>query len=159
MHRNVASGLVVATTLFVVGCPGGGSSGPDFLDRLAPVSGTVTVGGQPAEGATVTFLPDQPECEPASGRTDANGSFTLVTLASGASMDSLRGAVPGRYRVTVSWILTPDGKPVAAGTTDADAMAQGAKETLPPSYSSSDDTTLTATVPDGGGTLDFPITK
>lgn len=84
---------LVATFILVlpvlVGC-GGGSDRPD----LVPVKGTVTLDGEPVEGATVYFsCPAAPRS--ASGVTDSNGNFTLT------SYDSGDGAVPGEHVVTI----------------------------------------------------------
>jgi hypothetical protein len=59
--------------LAVVVCVSGCGKGP----KLVPVSGTVTMDGQPLADAMVTFTyTDHPR--PAAGRTDANGAFKLI---------------------------------------------------------------------------------
>jgi hypothetical protein len=76
----------------VVGCSKSGIKG------LASVTGTVTQGGKPLEGATVTFVPTATggDVKAATGTTDAQGVFKLTTLQPGD------GAMPGEYNVTVS---------------------------------------------------------
>lgn len=82
---------VVASVAFV-GC--GGDKGP----VLYPVSGTVTVDGQPLEKAGVAFQPDESKGNtlglfPA-GTTDASGKYELMTAAK-------NGAPAGHYKVVV----------------------------------------------------------
>ncbi len=124
--------LLAALAAFVLvpagGCGGGG---------LAPVSGHVTLDGQPLAGALVTFLPVA-----AAGTADAagpgamavtgpDGAFRLHTLGVDRP-----GAVPGAHRVRVS-------------TRDADAGDGPAKpERVPARYNR--DTTLTFDVPPAG---------
>ena len=86
--------LVVAFCL--VGCGGGPSDQPD----LAPVSGKVTVGGQPLSNAIVTFTPVS-EGRPSSGATDAQGAFELQYTA------NAEGAMIGQHTVTIT-LVQPD---------------------------------------------------
>jgi hypothetical protein len=67
-----------------------GSSGP----RVASVNGTVTYKDKPLANADVTFAPEDGG-RVASGRTDANGRFTLGTFSTGD------GAIIGKHRVSV----------------------------------------------------------
>ncbi|MHB0954906.1 MAG: carboxypeptidase-like regulatory domain-containing protein [Pirellulaceae bacterium] len=79
----------------VVGIAVGGCS-KSSLSGLEPVKGTVTKGGQPLEGANVTFHPaGTTGIRAATGVTDAAGVFTLTTLQPGD------GAMPGNYNVTI----------------------------------------------------------
>lgn len=73
----------------LVGC-GSGSE----IDTV-PVTGKVTLDGDPVEGATVTFVPDIPKGHTAVGRTNRGGAYTLMTMEPGD------GALPGSYRITV----------------------------------------------------------
>lgn len=80
--------------LFAVGC--GASS--EF--EMVPVSGTITLDGQPLEGAEVVFAPKQIDKQaavgPASiGTTDAAGNYMLKTTK------GLEGAVVGEHKVAV----------------------------------------------------------
>jgi hypothetical protein len=85
--------LVGAWVAAAVGC---GSSGPAY----APVSGTVTLNGQPYGEAVVVFLPKATADNPNPGRssageTDAKGHFVLKT-------DELKnGAVIGKHLIKV----------------------------------------------------------
>jgi arylsulfatase A-like enzyme len=69
--------------------------------RTVPVSGTITLDGQPLAGAQITFLPKAGR--PAAWDvTDATGRYELRTFA------SLPGAVPGEHMVTISLRKTAD---------------------------------------------------
>ena len=110
--RYIVSSFALVSLVMLAGCgqPGDGN----FF-----VTGTVTQGGQPLEGARVIFIPDGGSGEGASGITDADGRFVLTTSAGNAGS----GTKPGAYRVTVSkteivWdgvtyipSMSPDGEP------------------------------------------------
>lgn len=73
---------------------------------VAPVSGLVTLDGQPLPDARVAFEPIAPPGEMLAGfgsysKTDAEGRYTLSTI------DEQSGAVVGRHRVTISTAVTP----------------------------------------------------
>lgn len=92
--------LGILALLIAGGC---GGEGAGDNPETAPVSGTVTLGGTPVAGATVTFHPSvasepgQPaQGNAAFGLTNAQGQFQLTTF------DSNDGAVPGDYKVTVT---------------------------------------------------------
>lgn len=81
--------LLAALTLPVAaGC---GSGNPSTV----PVKGTVTLNGNPVDGASVTFVPEAGG-RPATGTTDASGQFTLTTFETGD------GAPEGKYKVGVN---------------------------------------------------------
>ena len=85
-HRLLSVGLVCSFGLGVMGCGGGG---PD----LTEVKGKVTYKGQAVPEATVTFMPASGPL--ATGITDANGEFTLITGGS-------PGAVTGEHKVSIT---------------------------------------------------------
>jgi hypothetical protein len=68
---------------------------------VAPVSGTVTLGGKPLAGATITTQPiavDSRNPGPGSfGRTDAEGRFELELV-----QPAVKGAIIGGHRVMIS---------------------------------------------------------
>jgi hypothetical protein len=80
---------LVFLALAVAGC--GGKYKP------VPVSGVVTLDGQPIEAATVYFyaVGDEREGRPAQGITDKNGEFQLST------MGNKDGALPNKYKVVI----------------------------------------------------------
>ena len=86
--RDNARSLCLSIVLvgFLVGCGG--------EPPLPSASGTVTYEGKPVEGATVTFS-NESAAVVATGKTDADGKFTLHTYLKGP------GAMPGSYQVTV----------------------------------------------------------
>ncbi len=101
-------GLVLLLPL-AVGCGGGPSVG------AIPATGIVTLDGKPLDGATVSFVPDSDEARSASGLTDATGAFRLTSLAPGD------GAVPGKYKITVSKVSSGPAEE-AAPTSQEEAM-------------------------------------
>ncbi len=78
----------MALMLVASGCGGKGG--------LVAVRGVVTLDGQPVEGASVTFSPEEDSGKAAGGLTDSEGVFDLTTFSEGD------GALPGDYRVTVT---------------------------------------------------------
>jgi hypothetical protein len=100
--------LFLSTLLFVAtGC------GPSF--KTVPVSGQVTLDGQPVDGAGVLFVPVGLG-PTARAVTDAQGRYQLKTNA-------LDGAAPGKYRVAV---MKETGSGVAVGA-DGLETAPGVK--------------------------------
>jgi hypothetical protein len=65
----------LTVTLASASLTGCGDSGPP-IPELAPVTGTVTQGGKPLEGASVSFWPSG-KGSPSVGATDAQGKFEL----------------------------------------------------------------------------------
>ncbi len=75
-------------------------AGCDSGPTLAPVTGTVTHGGQPLAGANVIFTPEGGMA--AGATTGEDGRFELV------SNDGRSGAIPGKHHVS---ILKPSPEP------------------------------------------------
>ncbi len=126
--------LVASVLLAVAGC-----GGPD----LAPVSGKITVGGQPVSRGSVTFMPDQDKGtsgKVAVGDIQADGSYSLQTF------DSDDGALVGHHRVIVG----------GRGLEDAENMAPD--PSIPPRYANPTQSGLTAEVKPGTNTIDFDLT-
>lgn len=103
-----------------------------------PVSGTVTVKGQPAAGATVVFHPrgdvGMTKGNKPFARVGEDGSFHATTYVSND------GAPAGEYTVTVVWPQNPN--------------ARGpSPDRLQNRYSSPTDSKLTATVTEGENKL------
>ncbi len=91
MNRFVFSLLLSAT---LIGCNFGPSSDYASL-KLVNVSGTVTLDGEPVEGAVVTFM-DEGHGTFSYGLTNSSGSYSL-------QIDSqMKGATPGEKVVEIS---------------------------------------------------------
>jgi hypothetical protein len=83
----VRCGTSALLLIVILGC---GPDGPE----VATVEGTVTLGGEPLDGALVMFQPSNGR--PSAGRTDAEGHYTLVYSP------GREGALPGEHTVTIS---------------------------------------------------------
>ena len=119
---------------------------------LAPVSGVVTLDGEPVADARVIFEPQRTGQEALSagpssnGVTDDEGRFTLETTVEGH-----RGAVVGAHTVTVSTYLAEIDR-----TKDTSRIIR--QEEIPARYQ--EPGALTFTVPsDGTTTADFSLTR
>ncbi len=138
MHRVVCAYTLAA--LVVAGC----SKSDDGRLEVYPVTGKVTVGGRPAEGAEVVLYGATPELKgpgtiPPEGTTDENGAFSLT------SYEPNDGAPAGKFHVTIFW---PE--PIPEG---ADQEMFQPKDRLKQKYLNPDASGLTAEVPVGGGEL------
>ncbi len=128
-----AAGLLLGLTL---GC-GGDAADADAI----PVAGAVTVNDQPAANAVVTFRPDgDTKGNGGAGTTDAAGLYEILTP------QGKKGLLPGKYKVTVSRRLNPDGSPPDPKEMPIESKA---RESLPPKYADAAKTELTATVAAG----------
>lgn len=136
----------MALTGILSGC--GRDGGTDRAAR-APVSGKMTLDNRPLAGAKVVFTPSGSTVgNSVAAYTDAEGQYQFKSIQGAA------GVPPGEYKVVVSRRLLEDGALPPPGTKTAEAPV---RESLPPSYSNPDVTTLTATVTEQGGTIDFPL--
>jgi hypothetical protein len=144
--------LSTTCVLLLVSTLGCGQATDPNRPRTFPISGTVTQGGTPVEGAEVTFQPTDGS-HGAVGITDASGKYTLTTFRSGD------GAVAGDYRVTISKydrpVVTPksDGRIADTGDEPEEDQAGGRsfgdrepKNLLPGKYARAETSGLTATV-------------
>ncbi len=90
--------VVSSLGLGLIGC--NGDSGP----KMAGVTGTVTFGGKPIAGATVTMHTDGVKAAPSLGFTDASGKFKMTTGG--------RPGVPvGNAKVAISKAAVATGAP------------------------------------------------
>lgn len=138
---------VASLLLLLAGC---GSRDPNLPD-LVPVTGTITLDDKPASNTTIIFLPTGPSnATGIGGATDAAGKYMLRTAHNGD------GAPVGDYKVVISKLTRKDGSDFPLDSPEG-PMDAGADESLPPVYSDPAKSTLTAKVPAGGGTLDFPL--
>ena len=141
----ISSFALCVVLAFVNGCS---DSGP----KLHPVSGTVTLDGQPLANAGVMFFPRGSTLGNACiGMTDTNGKYRLKP-----EKRSGTGAPEGEFAVTISKMKDP---PANAKAGEPAAAETGLEETLSAKYWDSAKTILKATVPTGGATIDFSLTK
>ena len=134
MNRWFGAGLLAVLLGTALGC---GSK-----NDAAPVAGTVSVDGKPADNATVTFIPQgQTKGNGGSALTDTTGRYEVINPRGG------KGLSPGEYKVTVSYRRNADGSPPDPNTPPIESKA---KETLPVTYASPAATKLTASVPASG---------
>src|SRR5262245_56736775 len=117
MFRIRTVGLAIVILTLTVGCSSG--------RKVVPVSGVVTVEGQPARNVIVSFQPLSEENDQNPGRgstatTDENGRYSLV-------YDGERpGALTGKHRVRI-WPQFEGGRASAgesAGEAEGEAPAK-----------------------------------
>lgn len=123
--------LVLAPVCLLVGCFGS--------DKIVPVSGVVTLDGEPLSGAVVGFEPIAQEGDLEAGygsyaKTDDDGRYTL------RSLKNEDGAMVGQHRVSVSTVVGKEGP--------NGEMLGLTKERVPSRYNN--DTQLVIEVPPGG---------
>ena len=97
--------------------------------ELVPVSGRVTLDGQPLANARVNFQPTRDQANPgpgSSGVTDAEGHFVLAL----SSESETPGAVPGKHMVTISTIANEEAANDAAPATDRSLPRQAGDGSL-----------------------------
>jgi hypothetical protein len=100
-----------------------------------PVSGLVTLDGQPCAGANVSFIPvGETPGNGGMGQTDETGKF-VARLHSGTASAGPTGLLPGRYKVLINKTVNPDGTPFIASE-DVAPIDANAKELLHLNYSS-----------------------
>jgi hypothetical protein len=134
----------LALAPFLAGCGGG--------PRPVKVSGTVTLNGQPVEGAMVQFVPVKDDGRPATGITNADGGFSLTTV------ENLDGAMPGTYKVVITYRPPVETGPAqsteqgmrAAMKVQAQQKKVKPKYVIPPAYSDPARTPVAQTVPAAG---------
>jgi len=127
----------------------GACGGSDSYD-LAPVSGQVTLDGQPLPGALVNFQPvgggGTASPGPGSvGRTDEQGRYALETVL------GRTGAVVGSHRVRITTIQEDN----TSASEDNPAGAPP-EEPIPPRYNAASELVFDVP-PSGTSSADFPL--
>jgi hypothetical protein len=112
---------IVLSALLLLLTSGCGSSGPEFV----PVTGVVTLDGQPVAEAGVLFTPVEGG-RPGRAGTDSQGQFVISTFKTGD------GLLVGKYAVTVAKVETA-AVPLVDGLPTPSARA-GQKWLLPKKY-------------------------
>jgi hypothetical protein len=136
--RQITICLLLACTAGA-GCGGRGYDG----DQRFPLSGTVTVDGEPMEYGVIAFIPDGEEAR-VSGSPIRNGTY---------SIPEEKGANAGSYRVEIHWNKLT-GKRIR-NPLDATEMIDEMEEGLPPRYHKNSE--LTAEVSAEQTTFDFDL--
>ena len=136
-------------TAFLMGCSS--EEAAPLLPDTVPFSGVVKLNGQPMSHGIVTFISSQPNAPFVGGFVGPDGKYSVK---SSLGKVETAGAVPGKYLVTISRFVKPNGEPQDPSV----PVEFPGRESLPPIYSSSSATRLTATVAAGGGTQDFDLT-
>lgn len=147
MNRKKFCFALLPLFTLILGCGGGN------MPSTVAVTGTVTLDGNPVEGASVNFLSDAGSIT-ASGKTDAGGKFTLKTVIGSQSVD---GAILGRHKVAVVKTES-DGQAITDPKEMMSKMAENpaitsdfkVKNIVPNKYSNPTQSGLTAEVTEGG---------
>lgn len=154
--RPIALPLALAALALLVQAPG---CSDDGFGKRYSVTGTVSYDGKPLPSGTVNFIPEDPKGQPASG-TIVNGRYNLTTH----TPDD--GALPGKYRVTISSFSGDMAKVQeeanqAAGVQhampDQTAVAKAQKSLIPEKYGSFEGSGLSADVKTESNTINFDL--
>lgn len=116
--------------------------------KLAPVTGVITMGGAPLQGATVMFTPRSSQLRGGFGITDAAGSYSAKFRGTESGIE------PGEYVIIVTKMALPDGSPIPEGQSAADV---GAQQIIPAIFSDPERSQQIVSVSDAGGTFSFDI--
>ena len=147
MNKSMAILLsLLAFSVFVPGCN-------DGKLKTYPVSGVVTMNGEPVDGATVTFSPvKESEGDAAIGKTNEKGEYNLQTA--NGRVDG--GTTPGDYVV-----LIKKSEARATGKIIRDSSGNTSEEKVPqsvlPAQYGSFSSPLKATVEKKKNTFDFTL--
>jgi hypothetical protein len=137
--------------LVLAGCGGGGPN------TAYPVSGRVTSHGQPVAQGTVTFVPQGDGTRVATGEIRPDGYYALTTT------DPSDGAMPGKYRVTITSEEAIDpskGKPAVSkkvALTPEETRSAPKRSVIASKYGLPDASGLTAQVEAGSNTKNFDL--
>lgn len=126
-----------------------GCSKHDGLER-APITGLLTVQGQPLPGASVVFTPAKGT--PGAGAIGVSGPDGKFQVISSRQDDP--GIPPGEYSVSVSRLADPDGTVLSPEATQADHPL--ARETVPGPYSGAG-SPLKVSIPKEGGEVKVDV--
>ncbi|MBA2113117.1 carboxypeptidase regulatory-like domain-containing protein [Bremerella alba] len=126
--RFAATAMVAITLIGLVGC----GSGSDVV----PVSGTVTLDGDPLADALVSFYPQEEGKRFSTGTTDASGHYELVYT------NDQNGAAIGKHIVKIT----------TATVQGEGGPARPPKEKLPAKYNDQSELTVDVTSSSAGNT-------
>jgi hypothetical protein len=153
--RLVSRFTAAAIAAACCGCGGGSDRFKDDRPPVVPAEGTVTYQGQPLDGATVVFVPSNPDGHAGAAVSDATGRFAISTFPPDP------GAVSGNYTVTVTKMNPAAANaPLPENAHDTDLVAIPPQTLIPARYSDATQSGLTAQVPPEGRTdFKFELTK
>lgn len=115
MSRDAFAGIALA--VFLSGC-GSGSKPAAPPVTLAPVGGTVKMGGKPASRVAISVVP--------TGTTKGQGGWAVTDEAGQFKVihsSQQEGIEPGEYRAVFSLYVKPNGEPIPPNTSPTDSMA------------------------------------
>lgn len=143
-------GALICLSCLSLGC---GSGGSGVKVDLVPVSGVVTLDGEPLANASVLFSPTgQSQAQPSHAITDDSGNYSL------AYADGRPGCATGFHVVVISKFAQQDGTPFPPGTPPDEASVNG-KEHLAAEYSSHTATRLNADVKEVNEPFNFELKR
>ncbi|MEL7496054.1 MAG: hypothetical protein AAFN77_00485 [Planctomycetota bacterium] len=150
--NTIMAVVVLATVLVFTGC------GPS-MPEIVPVSGTITVNGEPYESVEVKFYPLQPGLDGntiATGVTDKDGKYTLSLPGKDTP-----GACACECKVTISEGPIPDAVRGSGNDQIASTryLASLKNRPVPVIYTRMADTPFTVTVSPDEETYDFDVKK
>jgi len=142
MQRLVRFIVLLGASLVAAGCP--------QAPGLVPVSGRVTLDDKPVEQMIVNLTPlGDTQGNGALACTDSEGRFTLLDSRGAA------GAYVGEYKVS----FYPSAGRSKQKDPAMDVVSVPDPGGLPGIYMDPNSTPLRATVPQGGATIDFVLTR
>lgn len=137
--------MALLLIVVVIGC-GSSSSEPVTY----PVTGKVTLGGAPVEGAAVSFAPQSAELGIGGGtaQTGPDGTFSVTTQFD-MGKSSKEGLPAGEYRISVIKLEHQSGEP---------SLSKPPKNALPQKYASPETSDLSASIKaDGDNFVDLVL--
>jgi hypothetical protein len=151
------SGTLVAGAALLLAPFGCGPN--DGVGKRYPISGKVTLNGQPLVKGKINFMADDPEGKPAFGDIKDGSYDSVTTLTPGD------GILPGKYSITVDGADDVDQASVApprGGMPDQAAVGKAAakvKRLVPSKYANTKTSGLTYEAKAGSNTYDVPLTE
>ncbi|MDR2438070.1 MAG: DUF4198 domain-containing protein [Planctomycetaceae bacterium] len=142
--------IFCSVTVLLIGC-----SENNTIDTEA-VTGTVTLNGQPLDGASVSFSPKvSGQGTSAAGTTDAQGKYVLQTPLGAAQA----GTSQGEYIVLIrKYTQKATGQKIKDDRGGETEITQPVN-TLPTIYADPEKTPFSASVKPGKNTYDFDLKK
>jgi hypothetical protein len=141
IHAPLTTVIATAASALLLLTAGCGGSG-DELPRQ-PVSGKVTLDGQPLKAGMIQFEPAAGDVATAGGAAVVDGSFSIARA---------EGLVPGKYKVRITSAGAATALPPGAMPGDAPPPP---KEKIPAKYNAK--TELSADVTKGANDFDFKL--